>query len=135
MRPLLANMFPIPQSYFVPDRLRITYRSRLESAGLWNSPADAPQENDLRRITMTRLGIAEQLYDEAQGRERVLEKARRTLDILSRLLGEKQYVHHEMFVVIFQTAMEVRLISILQTNCTRCTYCGSHSSSYRPASS
>lgn len=38
--PLLASMFPVPQKYFVPRRIRDTYIPRLEAVGLWYLPVD-----------------------------------------------------------------------------------------------
>lgn len=31
----LGSLFPVPQRYFVPSKLREAYQPRLESAGLW----------------------------------------------------------------------------------------------------
>lgn len=36
--PTLASLFPVPQRYYVPARMRESYRPRLEAAGLWNLP-------------------------------------------------------------------------------------------------
>lgn len=36
--PTLANMLPLPQRYYVPARIRESYRPRLEAADLWNLP-------------------------------------------------------------------------------------------------
>ena len=36
--PVIASMLPLPQRYYVPGRLRDSYRPRLEAAGLWNTP-------------------------------------------------------------------------------------------------
>lgn len=33
-------MFPVPQRYYVPRRIRDTYIPRLEAAGLWNPPVE-----------------------------------------------------------------------------------------------
>ena len=40
MHPLLASMFPVPQKYYVPRRIRDTYIPRLEAVGLWNFPVE-----------------------------------------------------------------------------------------------
>lgn len=34
--PTLVSMLPVPQRYYVPGRVRESYRPRLEAAGLWN---------------------------------------------------------------------------------------------------
>lgn len=44
LRPHLAAMQPIPQRYYLPDRIRASYRPRLEAAGLWNLPGIEQQE-------------------------------------------------------------------------------------------
>lgn len=36
--PALAKMIPLPQRYYVPKRIRESYKPRLEAAGLWNLP-------------------------------------------------------------------------------------------------
>jgi sorting and assembly machinery component 37 len=33
-------MFPVPQKYYVPRRIRDTYIPRLEAVGLWNLPVE-----------------------------------------------------------------------------------------------
>jgi sorting and assembly machinery component 37 len=33
-------MFPVPQKYYVPGRIRDTYIPRLEAVGLWNLPEE-----------------------------------------------------------------------------------------------
>ncbi|KAG5354042.1 hypothetical protein C0989_009739 [Termitomyces sp. Mn162] len=38
MHPALASLYPIPQRYYIPGRIREMYRPRLESAGLWDLP-------------------------------------------------------------------------------------------------
>ena len=38
--PFLASMFPVPQKYYVPRRIRDTYVPRLEAVGLWNPPVE-----------------------------------------------------------------------------------------------
>jgi sorting and assembly machinery component 37 len=43
--PALANMLYIPQRYYVPARLRESYRPRLEAAELWSLPG-LDQENE-----------------------------------------------------------------------------------------
>lgn len=42
-KPTLASIMPVPQRYYVPGRIRESYRPRLESSGLWSIPA-AEQE-------------------------------------------------------------------------------------------
>lgn len=41
--PALAAIYPIPQRYFVPQRIREIHRPRLEAAHLWNLH---PEDNE-----------------------------------------------------------------------------------------
>ena len=34
--PTVAGMLPVPQRYYIPGRLRDTYKARLEAVGLWD---------------------------------------------------------------------------------------------------
>lgn len=50
-------MLPLPQRYYVPDRIRETYKARLQAVDLWDVSADekegekrakaGPQRNDV----------------------------------------------------------------------------------------
>jgi sorting and assembly machinery component 37 len=40
----LTSMLPIPQRYYVPERIREMHRPRLEAAGLWTKPASEPEK-------------------------------------------------------------------------------------------
>jgi sorting and assembly machinery component 37 len=37
-------MMPIPQRYYVPNRIRESYRLRLEAAGLWSTETEGSSE-------------------------------------------------------------------------------------------
>ncbi len=37
-RPALVSMLPVPQCYYVPSRIRSSYKPRLEAAELWHVP-------------------------------------------------------------------------------------------------
>lgn len=44
-------MFPVPQKYYAPQRIRAGYHSKLDAAGLWNSlveekPEDKPFQKE-----------------------------------------------------------------------------------------
>ncbi|KLO08952.1 hypothetical protein SCHPADRAFT_908202 [Schizopora paradoxa] len=89
VRPTLADMFPVPQKYYIPDRMRNLHKSRLESIGLWNVAAEEreaeknPNPNARSRLNET--------ASSAFGKEKVLERARTHLDILANLLHDKPY--------------------------------------------
>ena len=38
-------MIPIPQRYYVPNRIRELYKPRLESVGLWPTESETPSES------------------------------------------------------------------------------------------
>jgi len=44
VHPVLASMLPIPQRYYVPGRVRDSYRPRLEASGLWALPGIEQEE-------------------------------------------------------------------------------------------
>src|SRR5882762_6518046 len=43
--PTLANILPIPHRYYVPARIRESYRPRLEAVQLWNLPGIGKEED------------------------------------------------------------------------------------------
>ena len=44
IRPTLAKMMPVPQRYYVPNRIRELYKPRLETVGLWPTESETPSE-------------------------------------------------------------------------------------------
>jgi len=92
--PSLASIFPVPQKYYVPRRIRDTYIPRLEAVGLWNLPVEEnPKENPFNQKSLPVENIkSNTTVSQAFQRERVLEKARAELDIYNQLLSGKEYV-------------------------------------------
>jgi len=45
--PGLASLFPLPQRYYVPKKIRDTYQPRLENAGLWSQAS--PEEETVKK--------------------------------------------------------------------------------------
>lgn len=45
-RPALLSMLPVPQRYYVPGRIRESYRPRLELVELWNVPGIEQEEDE-----------------------------------------------------------------------------------------
>lgn len=43
-QPALVSMMSLPQKYYVPHKIRDSYRPRLEAAGLWNLPLVEKEE-------------------------------------------------------------------------------------------
>ena len=54
IRPTLAKAMPIPQRYYVPNRIRESYKPRLEAAGLW--PAEAEVSSEEPKLGASLLG-------------------------------------------------------------------------------
>lgn len=69
----MVSMFPIPQRYYVPDRIRQSYKPRLEAAGLWNLQlAEKEPKKPFREIPkVDQLEENIQIFQEAFGREKV----------------------------------------------------------------
>lgn len=90
--------------------MRSQYRPRLEAAGLWNAHTEEAeqekQDHELRgsvvaNATATRTSVRGNTeVKEAFVKEKLLGKARRSLEILSNFLGDKPYYfgdRYEMF--------------------------------------
>ncbi|KII88380.1 hypothetical protein PLICRDRAFT_161408 [Plicaturopsis crispa FD-325 SS-3] len=97
-QPALAGALPLPQKYYVPDRIRDSHRVRLNAAGLWNQPGIEVKAEERKPP------FAEQKKDDPDvkdvfkrvfEREKILTKGRSYLDKYARLLGDKLYFLHE----------------------------------------
>ncbi|KIK98722.1 hypothetical protein PAXRUDRAFT_823574 [Paxillus rubicundulus Ve08.2h10] len=90
-QPALANEMPLPQKYYVPGRIRETYKPRLEASGLWSLPgAEQEKKNPFTKEEKKEedhKGTFARVFE----REKVLEKARTTLGAHARLLEGKQF--------------------------------------------
>ena len=51
-RPTLVALLPVPQRYFLPNRIRQSYKARLEAAELWDA-AGVQQEEEEERAHFT----------------------------------------------------------------------------------
>ena len=117
--PLLVSMFPVPQKYFVPRRIRETYIPRLEAVGLWylnveekvikksfqNQEKSLPVEDIKSNTTVSRAFQFEKVYSFSfvysfisECYEQVIVKARAELDIYHQLLDDKEYVFQNQYV-------------------------------------
>ncbi|PAV24031.1 hypothetical protein PNOK_0109900 [Pyrrhoderma noxium] len=100
-RKSLAELFPVPQRYYIPDRLRESYRTRLEAAGLWSISAEEAEEEKREKKAQRGTSLAhDSVIQEAFGREKVLDKARTSLDLLNSLLGNKHFFFGEKISTI-----------------------------------
>lgn len=95
--PLLVDMFPVPQRYYVPGRIRETFRPRLEAAGLWNLPGIEPESPKAFRTDSQKQQNSptnnKETFVRVFEREKVIGKARSSLDIYARLLGDQTYFY------------------------------------------
>jgi len=48
--PTLSSFYKIPQSYYVPHRIRHVHQARLESRGLWTAPGNESEEESPKRF-------------------------------------------------------------------------------------
>ncbi|KAJ3905044.1 outer mitochondrial membrane transport complex protein-domain-containing protein [Lentinula edodes] len=85
----IVYRFPVPQRYYVPHRLRQSYKRRLEGSGLWSLPGIEQETKHIskNRVPNEKVNPRDRFLKVFE-REKVLEKARTTLDIYTRLLGE-----------------------------------------------
>ncbi|KAK0228654.1 hypothetical protein IW262DRAFT_630747 [Armillaria fumosa] len=94
--PALAKMYPIPQRYYVPLRIRDVYRKRLEASDLWTLPGKELEKKSFLERSKPGAEQPEEHKDRflrVFEREKVAEKARAVFDIYSRLLDTKAYFY------------------------------------------
>ncbi|KAH9952049.1 hypothetical protein B0H21DRAFT_715514 [Amylocystis lapponica] len=95
-RPALVSVLPVPQRYYVPNRLRESHRERLEIAELWNVPGVEQEEQEERAAFGKRKkkkSSGPDKFKKVFERERVLEKARAFFDIYAKVLGDRPLFH------------------------------------------
>ncbi|KAG6867028.1 hypothetical protein C0991_003945 [Blastosporella zonata] len=90
--PALVSLYPLPHRYYVPGRIREMYKPRLESAGLWDLPTKEEEKKLFRKDIIKQKDQNTKMFQEAFGREKVLEKARACLDIYARLLSGRDFI-------------------------------------------
>ncbi|KAH9180855.1 hypothetical protein EDB89DRAFT_1921520 [Lactarius sanguifluus] len=96
--PTLSSFYKIPQSYYVPRRIRQVHQVRLEANGLWTTPGNEPEEASPKRFGEKEEPKKEdpkQKFKSAFQRERVLEKSRAAFGIYSRLLSDKNFFFYD----------------------------------------
>jgi len=93
----LVPLFPIPQRYYLPSRLRTALQPRLESAGLWviandsgtNASSEQPFQSlgaQLREKASQARTTRDKLVSTAFAREKVVEQAHTSFDLLTPLI-------------------------------------------------
>ncbi|KAL1947877.1 hypothetical protein VTO73DRAFT_13601 [Trametes versicolor] len=98
-RPALVSMLPVPQRYYVPNRLRASHKTRLQAVELWDVPEDEEEEEEeQRRVVFGRrkklkLGPTAQTlhFKKSFEREKVVEKAKALFEVYDKLLGDYQF--------------------------------------------
>ncbi|KAF9792053.1 hypothetical protein BJ322DRAFT_1102582 [Thelephora terrestris] len=99
IRPTLAKMMPIPQRYYVPNRIRELHKLRLEAVGLWPTETEEPSEQS--KLGASLLGKQPSTKDPKEvarntfALEQTLEKARAFLDTYTRLLKGRMFFYYE----------------------------------------
>ncbi|KAJ3544081.1 hypothetical protein NMY22_g2914 [Coprinellus aureogranulatus] len=90
----LATLFPVPQKYFVPSKLRVAYQPRLDAAGLWNPlpPVEEKKKTPFEKELRQKPSIDKRAFRQTFVREKIVEKAKPILDVYDRLLGNKRYI-------------------------------------------
>ena len=48
--PALVSMLPVPQRYYVPSRIRLSHKARLEAVELWHVPEVEEEEEEPRKV-------------------------------------------------------------------------------------
>jgi sorting and assembly machinery component 37 len=112
-------MFPVPQKYYVPRRIRDTYIPRLEAVGLWNLPVEEKVEkkwfqNEQKSLPIedikSNTTVSQAFQSEkvifislvysiiSKCHEQVIVKARAELEIYNQLLSGKEYVFQNRYV-------------------------------------
>lgn len=93
----LLPLFPVPQRYYLPSRLRAALQPRLESAGLWAIASDSGTSDTSEqpfqslgaqlhiKASQTR-ATRDKLVSTAFVREKVTERARTSFDLLTPLI-------------------------------------------------
>jgi sorting and assembly machinery component 37 len=93
----LFPSFPVPQRYYLPSRLRAALQPRLESAGLWviandsgtSETSEQPFQSlgaQLRIKASQARATRDTLISTAFAREKVIERARASFDLLTPLI-------------------------------------------------
>ncbi|KAI0721109.1 hypothetical protein C8T65DRAFT_632228 [Cerioporus squamosus] len=94
-RPALVSMLPVPLCYYVPSRIRSSYKPRLEASELWHVPEveDEPEEprRVLGRKKKRQPDTEPHKFKTALEREKVVEKARALFDVYDRLLSSTSF--------------------------------------------
>lgn len=72
VHPALAEIYGVPQRYYVPERIRASFKIRLESTGLWTPPQVEPEGKSFvdKKIDTLRKHVKE-AYNQTLEKEKV----------------------------------------------------------------
>ncbi|KIJ41221.1 hypothetical protein M422DRAFT_229684 [Sphaerobolus stellatus SS14] len=87
-----ASMLPVPQRYYVPRRIRESYKSRLEVAGLWSVASSPEIPEDNRFLRKKPLQEEKEKMKRAFGQAQLTEMAKPIFKILVSLSERKQFL-------------------------------------------
>ena len=106
--PALASLYPVPQRYYVPHRIRDLHAPRLDASGLWNLAGEEIEdvEAEEAQSKFSRDGKPRsapalppvdkvKIWKNAFFRKRVLERARGALEPYARLLHDKHFFFYD----------------------------------------
>jgi len=105
-----ASMLPFPQRYYVPNRIRDTYKPRLQAVGLWD-------EGD----GLTKLGS--RIYSREESKDKIRqsfaqaqlkERATPVFDILTNLVNRKHFLSADRPTTI-DVALAARILLLMNT--------------------
>ncbi|KAF7778597.1 hypothetical protein Agabi119p4_2942 [Agaricus bisporus var. burnettii] len=95
IHPALVSMYGVPQQYYVPERIRASYKPRLEAAGLWSMPP--PPKPVKKSFSTEKRADANQeakgAFTQAFEKEKIQDKAKHILGLYARLLEGKQFIY------------------------------------------
>ncbi|CCM02080.1 uncharacterized protein FIBRA_04157 [Fibroporia radiculosa] len=97
-RPAIVSALPVPQCYYVPERLRNSYRPRLEAAEMWNiSSVDQDDKENVmsafRKDKRKNKQAETQRFKTVFARDKAAQQAREFLSIYERFLGEDRFFY------------------------------------------
>ncbi|KAF8892459.1 outer mitochondrial membrane transport complex protein-domain-containing protein [Infundibulicybe gibba] len=116
--PALVTMLPVPQRYYVPGRLRDSYRPRLEASGLWNRPVDdktSKKSFQESLKTITKEEDHKETFLHTFERDKILAKARLAFETYSRLLDSNSILS-EARITALNVTLAAHTLLLLNPN-------------------
>jgi sorting and assembly machinery component 37 len=105
---MLASLYPVPQCYYVPHRIRALHAPRLDASGLWDLSGEEVRdfEAEKQQAKFSRDGKPPaappldrtKIWKNAFFRERVIERARLAFEPYARLLDTDRFFFYDRWV-------------------------------------